>query len=50
VKASVTAAFTEFEKLFGITIPESDRQMAQQLLPKASTPFLIYTVCFLIDL
>ncbi|EUC54626.1 hypothetical protein RSOL_061660, partial [Rhizoctonia solani AG-3 Rhs1AP] len=36
VKASVIAAFSEVEKTFGIAISESDRQMAQQLLPKIS--------------
>ncbi|CAE6473416.1 unnamed protein product [Rhizoctonia solani] len=36
VKASVTAAFSEAEKSLGIKISESDRQMAQQLLPKIS--------------
>ncbi|CUA71178.1 Putative AC transposase [Rhizoctonia solani] len=36
VKASVAAAFSEAEKTLGIVISESDRQMAQQLLPKIS--------------
>ncbi|KAG8728807.1 hypothetical protein FRC11_010151 [Ceratobasidium sp. 423] len=36
VKASVVAAFAEVEKMFGIEVSDSDRQMAQQLLPKIS--------------
>ncbi|CAE6371524.1 unnamed protein product [Rhizoctonia solani] len=36
VKASVIAAFSEVEKNFGLVISQSDRQTAQQLLPKIS--------------
>ncbi|KAG8730659.1 hypothetical protein FRC11_006185, partial [Ceratobasidium sp. 423] len=36
VKTSVAAAFSDIEKMFGISISESDQQMAQQLLPKIS--------------
>ncbi|KAG8738607.1 hypothetical protein FRC11_001272, partial [Ceratobasidium sp. 423] len=36
VKASVSVAFSEIEKMFGITISASDQQMAQQVLPKIS--------------
>ncbi|KAG8700104.1 hypothetical protein FRC11_013218, partial [Ceratobasidium sp. 423] len=34
VKASVAAAFSDAKKVFGITVSESNQQMAQQLLPK----------------